>query len=252
MHAVPPMPTFTLWTGLLAPEILTKALAKGLPDVIPACTGGDVCDVMALGVNPRTGAAWLEATNDAVGFGAHAGGDGEDGIMHVTEPGCRNNPVEILENKAPMIIDRYGFRPDSGGAGKHRGGVGVERAYRFLAPTNAIVINYKTKTQPWSVAGGEPGVKNTVVVHPGTDKATEVGVSNTAFEAGGAITNLTGGGGGWGNPFEREPSRVAEDVKQGFVSVEAAARDYGVAVDPATFAVDDAATAALRSAEARA
>lgn len=252
MHAVPPMPTFTLWTGLLAPEILTKALAKGLPDVIPACTGGDVCDVMALGVNPRTGAAWLEATNDAVGFGAHAGGDGEDGIMHVTEPGCRNNPVEILENKAPMIIDRYGFRPDSGGAGKNRGGVGVERAYRFLAPTNAIVINYKTKTQPWSVAGGEPGVKNTVVVHPGTDKATEVGVSNTAFEAGGAITNLTGGGGGWGNPFEREPSRVAEDVKQGFVSVEAAARDYGVVVDSATFAVDDAATAALRSAKARA
>jgi N-methylhydantoinase B len=250
MHAVPPMPTFTLWTGLLAPEILTKALAKGLPDVIPACTGGDVCDVMALGVNPRNGAAWLEATNDAVGFGAHAQGDGEDGIMHVTEPGCRNNPVEILENKAPMIIDRYGFRPDTGGAGKNRGGVGVERAYRFLAPTNAIVINYKTKTQPWSVAGGQPGVKNTVLVHPGTAQETEVGVSNTAFEAGGAITNLTGGGGGWGNPFEREPERVAEDVKQGYVSVAAAASNYGVVVDPATFVVDEAATANLRKAGA--
>ena len=247
MHAVPPMPTFTLWTGLLAPEILTKALAKGLPDIIPACTGGDVCDVMALGVNPRTGQGWLEATNDAVGFGAHAGGDGEDGIMHVTEPGCRNNPVEVLENKGPMLIERYGFRQDSGGPGEHRGGVGIERAYRFLAPTSAIVINYKTKTQPWSIAGGKPGVKNTVLIHPGTENEQEVGVSNTAFDTGGKITNFTGGGGGWGGPFNRDPEKVAEDTKQGFVSVEAAAKDYGVVVDPVTFVVDEKATRELRS-----
>ncbi len=247
MHAVPPMPTFTLWPGLLAPEVVMKALAQGLPDVIPACTGGDVCDVMALGVNPRNGAAWLEATNDAVGFGAHSGGDGEDGIMHVTEPGCRNNPVEILENKAPMMIDRYGFRPDSGGPGRNRGGVGVERAYRFLAPTNAIVINYKTLTQPWPVGGGQPGVKNSVVVYPGTDRAKEVSVSNTAFQDGEGITNLTGGGGGWGNPFEREPERVARDVREGYVSAERARQDYGVVVDPVTFAVDAAGTAAARA-----
>lgn len=246
MHAVPPMPTFTLWTGLLAPEILTKALAEGLPDIIPACTGGDVCDVMALGVNPRTGQGWLEATNDAVGFGAHAGGDGEDGIMHVTEPGCRNNPVEVLENKGPLLIERYGFRQDSGGAGEHRGGVGIERAYKFLAPTSAIVINYKTKTQPWSVAGGKPGVKNTVLIHPGTKHEQEVGVSNTSFDDGGRITNLTGGGGGWGEPHKRDPEKVAEDIKQGFVSVEAAANDYGVVVDPATFVVDEKLTQKLR------
>lgn len=101
VHAVPPMPTFTLWTGLLAPEVVTKALAQGLPDLVPACSGGDVCDVMALGVNPRNGAPWLEATNDAVGLGAHAGADGADGLMHVSEPGCRNNPIEVLGNKGP-------------------------------------------------------------------------------------------------------------------------------------------------------
>jgi N-methylhydantoinase B len=250
MHALPPMPTFTLWTGLLAPEVIMKALAQGLPDVVSACTGGDVCDVMALGVNPRNGAAWLEATNDAVGFGAHAGGDGEDGIMHVTEPGCRNNPIEVLENKAPMIIDEYGYRPDSGGAGKNRGGVGVVRAYRFLAPTDAIVINYKTKTEPWSVAGGNKGVKNTVLVEPGTDEEREVGCSYNNFGAGGTITNLTGGGGGWGNPLERDVDRVVEDVKQGFVSSEAARRDYGVVVDAVTLEVDDAETSQLRAAGA--
>ena len=250
MHAQPPMPTFTLWTGLLAPEVVTKALAQGLPEVVPACSGGDVCDVMALGVNPRNGAAWLEATNDAVGFGAHAGGDGEDGIMHVTEPGCRNNPIEVLENKAPMIIDEYGYRPDSGGPGRHRGGVGIVRAYRFLAPTNAIVINYKTRTAPWAIAGGREGVKNSVILHRGTPDEREVGVSDTAFVAGGTLVNLTGGGGGWGDPFERDPARVAEDVRQGFVSPERARRDYGVALDPVTFEVDEKTTIELRASAA--
>lgn len=248
MEAEPPMPTFTLWPGLLAPEVVLKALAKGMPDLVPACSGGDVCDVMALGMNPRTGQPWLEATNDAVGFGGHAGGDGEDGIMHLTEPGCRNNPVEVLEVKGPMMIERYGYRPDSAGAGEHRGGVGVERTYRFLAPTNAIVINFKTRTDPWGVAGGADAVGNTVLVHPGTPDEESVGVSSTAFEAGGVISNLTGGGGGWGDPFRRDPARVAEDVRQGFVSLEAAREDYGVVVtDAANGVVDEEATAELRA-----
>ena len=133
MHAVPPMPTFTLWTGLLGGEVMLKALAQGMPDRVPACSGGDVCSVMALGVDPRTGGPWLEGMNDAVGFGAHAGGDGEDGIMHLSEPGCRNNPVEVLEVKGPVMIDHYGYRPDTGGPrqaprrGGHQQGLPVSR-----------------------------------------------------------------------------------------------------------------------------
>lgn len=252
VHAVPPMPTFTLWTGLLAPEVVTKALAQGLPDLVPACSGGDVCDVMALGVNPRNGAPWLEATNDAVGLGAHAGADGADGLMHVSEPGCRNNPIEVLGNKAPVMIDEYGYRPDTGGPGRHRGGVGIVRAYRFLAPTDAIVINFKTKSPPWGIAGGHDGAKNTVVLHHGTEAEREVGVSYNHFDAGGTLVNLTGGGGGWGDPLTRDPDAVARDVLQGLVSVEGAARDYGVVVNPATGEVDREATTVRRSGAASA
>ncbi len=246
MHAVPPMPTFTLWTGLLGGEVMLKALSQGMPDRVPACSGGDVCSVMALGVDPRTGGPWLEGMNDAVGFGAHAGGDGEDGIMHLSEPGCRNNPVEVLEIKGPLMIDQYGYRPDTGGPGKHRGGVGISRVYRFLAPSTAISIVYKTLSPPWGINGGKEADPNHIVIDPGTENEERKGSSYNFLEAGQVLANNTGGGGGWGNPFERDPAKVAKDVRNGFVSVEAAEQDYGVSVDPATFIVDTARTATLR------
>jgi len=246
MHAVPPMPTFTLWTGLLAGEVVLKALAGGMPERVPACSGGDVCSMMGLGVDPRTGQAWLEATNEAVGMGGHAGGDGADGVMHLSEPGCRNNPVEVLETKAPMFIESYGYRPDTGGAGRHRGGVGVSRSYRFTAPSTGICLVYKTRTKPWPIGGGRAGENNRIVLNPGTDLEVVQGGSYNRLDAGEVLVNDTGGGGGFGDPFTREPESVARDVRNGFVSVQAAARDYGVVIDADTFTVDAASTARLR------
>jgi len=245
-HAVPPMPTFTLWTGLLGGEVVLKALAQGMPDLVPACSGGDVCSMMGLGVNPRTGEPWLEATNEAVGFGAHAHGDGADGIMHISEPGCRNNPVEVLETKSPMFIESYGYRTDSGGAGRHRGGVGVGRVYRFTAPSTGICLVYKTRTKPWGIAGGRDGDNNHIVRNPGTERETVQGGSYNLLEAGEVLVNNTGGGGGYGDPFRREPGRVADDVRNGFVSAAAAEREYGVVIDEQTQSVDEAATARRR------
>ena len=250
MHAVPPMPTFTLWTSLIGGEVVLKALAEGMPDIVPACSGGDVCSMMGLGVNPRNGEQWLEATNEAVGFGGHAGGDGADGIMHLSEPGCRNNPVEVLETKSPMFIESYGYRPDTGGAGRHRGGVGVSRVYRFTAPTTGICLVYKTKTKPWAVLGGLEGDNNHVVLNPGTPREVVQGGSYNHLETGDVLANNTGGGGGYGDPRERDPELIARDVRNGFVSVAAAERDYGVVIDPATFTVDADATAGLRTATA--
>ena len=248
MHAVPPMPTFTLWTGLLGGEVVLKALAQGMPEQVPACSGGDVCSMMGLGVNPRTGEPWLEATNEAVGFGGSAGGDGADGIMHLSEPGCRNNPVEVLETKSPMFIESYGYRQDTGGAGRYRGGVGVSRVYRFTAPSTGICLVYKTKTKPWPIGEGRAGQNNRIVLNPGTSREVVQGHSYNLLAAGEVLANETGGGGGYGHPFDREPALVAKDVRNGFVSAAAAARDYGVAVDPESLEVDEDATARLRAA----
>ncbi len=246
MHAVPPAATFTLWPALLATEVVTKALAQGMPDVVPACSGGDVCSMMGVGTNPRNGRMWIEATNEGVGFGGYASGDGENGIMHVTEPGCRNNPIDVLETKPPLHIESYGLREDSGGPGEHRGGLGITRVYRFVAPSSAVTLVKKTKTKPWGVVGGREGENCHVILRPGTQQEQVTGMVYESMAAGEVLANCSGGGGGWGEPFKRDPEKVLNDVRNGYVSLASARRDYGVVIDAGTITVDVAATAALR------
>ena len=248
MHATSPAPTFTIWASLLAPEVVLKALSKGMPEIIPACSGGDIFDIMGLGIHPETGLHWLEATNEAVGFGGHSDGDGEDGIMHLTEPGCRNNPVEVLETKGPMIIENYGIRQDSGGPGHHRGGVGVFRTYRFLHDSQALAVVKKTKTAPWGMAGGQDGTPGAVTIWPGTDKErTNGALHEKDLRPEDVIINRSGGGGGWGDPHTRDPQKVLADVRDGFVSARSAREDYGVVINFDDWTVDERATAALRA-----
>ncbi len=247
MHAVPPAATFTLWPGILATEVVTKALAQGIPDIVPACSGGDLCSMMGVGTHPRTGKIWLESTNEGVGFGGHAGGDGEHGIMHLTEPGCQNVPIEVMETKAPLLIEQYGLRQDSGGAGEHPGGLGVSRKYRFLAEASALTLIKKTKTRPWGMAGGQTGENCHVILRPGTDREQTTGMVYEAMAPGEVLVNCSGGGGGWGDPLKRDPEKVLSDVRNGYISLTSAERDYGVVIDPDTLTLEAAATEALRN-----
>lgn len=246
MHALPPMPTFTLWTGLLCGEVILKALAQGMPDRIPACSGGDVGAFIGLGTHPETGELWQDGSNEAVGFGGSAIHDGEDGIMHLSEPGCRNTPIEVFEMRTPLFLEHYGYREDSGGAGKHRGGVGISRSYRFTAPGTGIMIAYKTQTKPWAIDGGHEAVPNAVILNPGTPEEEWKGGSYNHLGAGEVLVNATGGGGGYGDPMERDLAAIVRDVRNGFVSKQAAEADYRVIVTE-DFEIDEARTAELRA-----
>ena len=247
VHALPPAPTFTIWASLLAPEVILKALAQGMPEHIPACSGGDIFSVMGLGQHPETGLPWVEATNEAVGFGGHAGGDGEDAIMHLTEPGCRNNPVEVVESKSPMHIESYRLLPDTGGPGEHRGGCGVSRVYRFLHNSACLAVVKKTKTAPWGMHGGHNGIPGSITIWPGTEKERVNGALHEKDLRAGDILINKSGGGGWGNPKKRDPQLVLQDVRDDFVSLRSAREDYGVVIDSERWTVDEAATARLRT-----
>ncbi|WHY32259.1 hydantoinase B/oxoprolinase family protein [Cytobacillus firmus] len=246
VNAQHPAATFTIWPSIHIPEIICKALAPAMPDIVPACSGGEVVSVMGVGTHPVTGKVWLEATNEAVGFGGHAGGDGENAIMHLSEPGCRNNPIEVLENKAPLLIEGYFLRQDSCGAGENRGGVGATRVYRFTAPGSAVTILKKTKTRPWALNDGLEAEANHIILRPGTDREVLTGAVNEPLESGEVLISSAGGGGGWGNPLHRSPEKVLQDVRDGYVSLDSAKRDYGVIIDTGSWTIDYSATSTLR------
>lgn len=230
-HAVTPAPTFTLWTSIVALELIFKAVAQGMPDRIAASSGGDVPGFMMVGTHPDTGRMFAVSNNEPVGWGATPRHDGGNATMHLSASIVRNTPIEVLESKTTMLVERLELRQDSSGAGRHRGGAGVQRLIRFLGDGEFLSVIKKTRTRPWGLAGGEDGRTNGFVLHPGTDREQAVSTHREPVKAGDRVLVLSGGGGGHGSARDREQARVLEDVAEGYVSREAARTDYGVESD---------------------
>ncbi len=183
-----------------------------------------------------------------IGFGGIPGrplGDGPDG--HSLFPNFTNVPNEFLERYFPLIVERYETVADSGGAGLHRGGNGIEMVYRFLEPGLIAIHDDRWFTYPWGVNGGAPGARARKILVKADGTETIVGnkVEDIAVEAGDVLHFVTWGGGGWGDPLERDPALVAHEIVQGLVTVKGA-RAYGVVIVDGE--VDSAATEALRAA----
>ncbi len=183
-----------------------------------------------------------------IGFGGIPGrpfGDGPDG--HSLWPGFSNVPNEFLEAYFPMRIDRYETIPDSGGAGLNRGGNGISIQYYFLQAGTISIHDDRWFTYPWGVNGGNPGMRSTktLVRVDGDREVLPSKCDNITVNEGDVLIYNTWGGGGWGNPLERDADLVAREVRQGLVSVDGA-RSYGVVLTDENQA-DEAATNDLRA-----
>ena len=149
----------------------------------------------------------------------------------------------------PLRMERYAISPDSGGPGKFRGGCGVIRDVRLLAGEGTFGLRVENNLFPaWGVAGGMGGGTSTVVMNPGTAQEKEIRAfsDDNVWTSGDLVRIYTAGGGGWGDPLERETNLVLDDVKDGFVSLGAAVKAYGVVIDPVTMEVDDSGSASMR------
>ena len=184
------------------------------------------------------------------GSGGRYYADGNDAI-HIV-PDSRNQPAEFTETKFPLLVEKLALRTDSGGAGKRRGGLGYEKHYRPLVDCHTIVTADRVLLGCYGVNGGRAGAPFAVTIDPGGPNERRLGglVDGAPVRAGEIVSVQTTGGGGWGDPLEREPELVALDVLQGKVSAEAARRDYGVVLafagPEAEPTVDEEQTAALR------
>jgi N-methylhydantoinase B len=161
------------------------------------------------------------------------------------------SPVEMIESKYPMMMDYYRLVPDSGGAGRYRGGLGGER--RVVARQDITISTNidRALCAPWGLSGGLDGFPNRVALKVGgklNDNLPNAKVPQQLLRKGDEVMVRGGGGGGFGPPHEREPERVREDVRQGYVTVDAARDLYGVSIHPETFEIDAEATSRLRAA----
>jgi 5-oxoprolinase (ATP-hydrolysing)/N-methylhydantoinase A len=233
-------------TGYRISDVVNGALAQLIPHRVPACGEGGSTLAFFAG---WTGGERFVFSELVVGtWGGRPISDGNDGLANPCAS-ISNIPIEVAESDWPIFIERYGLVTDSGGAGKYRGGLAVERAWRTLVDdTQLQVRSDRQRHRPYGLAGGLSGAasRNLLTRRDGTSADLPTMFGET-MQAGDRFHHRMPGGGGWGDPYEREPSAVALDVLNQKVSVKAALDVYGVVVDDQG-QVDDASTRATREA----
>lgn len=235
-------------------DTILAALAPAMPDRIPAAHHASLGGGIAFfGVDPATNRRFVTQTVEGGGWGGRPDADGQAAAVSVCQGDVRNAPIESLELKYPLVVARRELRSDSGGAGRHRGGLGMTTEIQNLVDgTWSFTVPPREKCPPWGLFGGGPGVPGGIELREGPDQAYQrIGSGRRPVCAGASARIMSGGGGGWGDPADRPLDDLDTDLLDGLVTPEAAEERYGVVVDRSTGLVDRAGTAARRSGRGR-
>jgi len=228
-------------------EAVIGALAPALPDRVAAASS-HMANPTFGGYDPARRRRFVAYELILSGTGARASRDGCEAMAAAFN--SSNIPVEAQEQNHPIIVERFELIADSAGPGRFRGGCGIRRDMKFLAEEGKLTnLADRQRFAPYGLFGGKGGRLGRTVVNPGPGERVVHGKESADFQYGDVISFQQPGAGGYGHPFERDPARVLEDVLDGYVSLDHARTEYGVALDAATMTVDTAATEALRHAE---
>jgi N-methylhydantoinase B len=230
-------------------DTVVTALAAAIPERIPAAHHGVMggASIVFFGVDPKTKRRFVTQSIEGAGWGGRPTEDGESGSVSICQGDVRNASIEGLEMKSPILVENRGYRPDSGGAGKFRGGVGLEiRASSFVEGRWNMDRPSRVLCPPWGLWGGKPGVTAAFFTRkPGENDFQSTYGFRLALPPGTEVLLRTSGGGGWGDPLDRDPERVRVDVVEELVSREAASKLYGVVIRE-DLSLDESATVSLR------
>ncbi len=248
-NPIPPAGVFLIWPGGHAYDLIRKALIQGLPRRIPACSTGDCYALMLTGGFSKKydyERFYIFANDHGGGLGGHYGADGESVVVHDCFAGGQNTPTEINETMAPVLVKKWQIVTDSGGPGEFRGGLGMVEEVEVESRSRATTIFLRAKSPPWGFNGGKNAKPGRNIFFPDTKKEQTMSTGALDMESSETVRVISAGGGGWGDPLRRDPELVRHDVEFGYVSVEGARRDYGVALKK-DLSVDPAATKSLRA-----
>jgi N-methylhydantoinase B len=211
-------------------DMVMGALAGFWPDRVMACSQGTSA-ILTLGGVDAGGRAYVSYETVKGGFGARPTKDG----INVVASGISNTmntPVEVLEMAFPVRVERYEINADSGGAGRHRGGCGARRVWRLMAAAGATgsLCMERVKSAPFGLLGGKAGAGALVTLTTGQGVRRALpGKGAFTLPPGATVDMITPGSGGFGPPSERDPGALGRDLLDGYVTPEAAVRDYGIA-----------------------
>jgi N-methylhydantoinase B len=207
------------------------ALAPAVPDRIPAAHKGDMGGYAIFGANPKTGRRYVCQNIIGGGWGGRPFEDGASAAVSICQGDVKNTPIELQELYYPLLYECHAFRADSGGAGKYRGGIGVEVKVRPLTEFYLSRNTDRIKCPPWGLLGGEQGAVNeTIIQRNGKEEKLPGKFSHLLVHPGETVIFLTAGGGGYGKASERDPSAVKRDLSLGYISKAEAKKDYSVAL----------------------
>jgi N-methylhydantoinase B len=231
-------------------DTIFRALQEAIPELVIAGHHADLLVAHISGISPSDGRLFIASIGPpGGGWGAKRDEDGVSATVCLNCGDTHNSPVEQMEAKYPIMIDRYCLREDSGGAGEHRGGLGVELAVRPLVPITVNLQADRVNCPPWGLRGGNDGAGNAVLLslQDGTvHEQTNAKFLSKKLTRGDEFILRSGGGGGFGQPSKRSPHDVARDVQQGYVCREQAALRYLVALTE-NIEIDEATTLAMRA-----
>lgn len=227
-------------------EAMLRAMAPIIPERVVAGSHGQACTCSFTGIHPETGKRFTYVEIQGGGCGARPDKDGADGQdLHLGR--FMNTPVEAAELEYPVMIERYEFIPDSGGAGKWRGGLSLCRDIRFHTDVTFARYSDRRKFKPQGLFGGKEGSTANMLLNPGTDREQVVKSKGVGeIKAGDLLSISLPGSGGYGPPWKRDPERIRWDVINGKVSLQSAKEHYLVSLN-SDLSVNEIETKALRA-----
>ncbi len=214
-----------LETSQRVTDVVLGAFAEAVPERAVAAGQGTMNNV-TFGGTDDAGDAFAFYETQAGGYGAHAGGDGMDAV-HVHMSNTLNTPAEVLETAYPLRVRRYALRPDTGGAGRHRGGLGVRRDIEVRTDAVCSLLADRQRHAPYGLAGGNAGATGETYLLDGDDRTRIDAKSTHDLDAGDVISLRTPGGGGYGDPAERSREALQRDLQLGKIDEATAREVYG-------------------------
>ena len=209
-------------------DVIYLALSKAIPDRVPAGSCGSMNNLLIGGVSYKEGKTWAFYETIAGGYGGRKGLDGVD-ASHCNMTNTMNTPIEVIERELPVLFTKYELRPGSGGAGQWRGGMGVIRAFKILAPRAKVtVIGERVKYPPYGLLGGMPGKPaRYYVVKTSGEEIVLKSKDTIIVEHGDQVVIETAGGGGYGPPSRRDEKALVEDYENELIDLKTIEADYG-------------------------